>query len=146
MSKVVWKTKVKAAIQKEALDYLNSEARKLSKMKDCKYSKLELQDYLKTPTITTSRKILLYKLRNRMVPNIGHNFGQRIPCKICDTDEDDQQHVFMKCVILKIRCPELLSNTWKYEDIFSDNVAKMTEISEIFEKVLREREIILHQL
>ena len=52
-----------------------------------------------------------------MVPNIGYNFGQKIPCKICNQGQDDQQHL-TKCLFLKMRCPELLANNFEYDDIF----------------------------
>ena len=144
MTKQKWKKIVKGAVKVSAFEHLTIEAAKLSKMKDLKYKKLEIQEYLKSPEISKQQKILLFKIRTRMVPNVGYNFGQKVPCKICGLAQDEQQH-FTKCIFLKLKCPELLVSDLEYSDFFGDNISKMAELSKIYEKLIRLREIFMQQ-
>ena len=143
MTKPKWKNIVKDAVKVSAFEHLTIEA-KLSKMKDLKYKKLEIQEYLKSPEISKQQKILLFKIRTRMVPNVGYNFGQKVPCKICGLAQDEQQH-FTKCIFLKLKCPELLVSDLEYSDFFGDNISKMNELSKIYVKLIRLREIFIQQ-
>ena len=143
MKKKKWKEIVKNAIKSAAFEYLKSGAESKSKSENLKYNDLKLQEYLKFNQISKTRKMLLFKLRSRMV-KVNHNFGKKTLCKICNLGPDDQQHL-RQCVFMKLKCPEILTSTEEYSDIFGENIQKMDNISKLFEKILRAREVMFEQ-
>ena len=75
---------------------------------------------------------------------VFHNFGQKIKCPLCKTEEDDQKH-FIECLILKISCPEILNNTEiKYTDLYSNDIEKQNSLSKLLEIAIRKRSEILN--
>ena len=53
--------------------------------------------------------------------------------------EDNQEGV-LDCLILKLKCKELyMKNEEQYNDIFSDNINKISKIVNIFQKCLEVR-------
>ena len=76
--------------------------------------------------------------------NVGHNYGRKVPCPMCKSDNGDtQQHMF-NCVIMKISCRELFMNIEsKYDDIFSQNLQELINISKICESLARKRREII---
>ena len=141
MSKFKWKKIVKSSIKTTALKYLLEESNGKSKMENLTYDCLQLQEYLKSSTMSKTRKLLALKLRCRMTP-VANNQGQKIKCKLCDMGSDDQPHL-INCVLLKLRCPDILSSQEEYKDLFGSDVEKIDKLTTLFEKVLREREILL---
>ena len=143
MTKANWKEIVKASVKTAAVAYLLEEIKGKSKMEQLNYNSLQLQDYLKSTEMSKSRKLLAFKLRCRMT-EMSNNYGQKIKCRICDRGSDDQPHL-SQCVILKLRCPELLSTQVEYSDLFKSEVRKINNLTTLYEKLLRERELILNQ-
>ena len=84
-------------------------------------------------------ELLLLKLRLRMI-KIDANFGIKAKCRLCNIGKSDQEHL-TQCVFLKIKCPEILSMTEKYSDLFGNDVKKLNNLSVVFQRVLREYEI-----
>ena len=75
--------------------------------------------------------------------NVGHNYGNKAKCPICKLEDDTQEHM-LRCVILKIKSPELFKiQEEKYEDLFSLNDDKIIKLARILESVLRKREELL---
>ena len=84
----------------------------------------------------------MFRLRTRMV-KVGHNFGRKILCPLCGLHSDDQKGL-LECMILKINCKELyLKNNKKYEDIFSENIKDLKNISALMQKIPDVREELL---
>ena len=78
-----------------------------------------MQPYLKSKDISKSRKILLFKLRNRMV-QVDGNYGKKNnSSKICLAGPDDQNHL-TECVFLSLKCPEI--QMIDYNDIYSNDI------------------------
>ena len=76
--------------------------------------------------------------------NVGHNYGNKTSCKICNLEEDDSQEHIFDCIVLKIKCPELFNMTdEKYDDIFSQNVQKLIKVAKVCESAIKLREILL---
>ena len=72
--------------------------------------------------------------------NVGHNYGRKIPCPICKLNIGDTQNHMFNCIIMKISCKELYNNIeTKYEDIFSQNLQKLLDISKLCESLARKR-------
>ena len=77
--------------------------------------------------------------------NVGHSYGNKVKCPICklENKDDTQEHLF-KCIILKIKCPELYRiQDKKYLDIFSLDSQKIIQLANLCESILRTREELL---
>ena len=108
------------------------------------YSELKLQKYLETDEINTKHKTLLFKIRTRMVQT-SNNFGTKALCPLCLTEEDVQDHV-IDCIIVKIRCPEVVTTeSMCINDALQNDVKKMHKFAVIFELAWRTREEILFE-
>ena len=74
---------------------------------------------------------------------ISENFGQQIPCKLCGLDFDKQSHL-TQCIILKLKCPELLELRTEMSTIISGlNMEETDQFLVVYEKALRMRNDIL---
>ena len=140
MSKRKSKKMLKEKLRDAVLKYLTGNNEEKSKMKNLRYYKLELQDYLKSDKISTKRKKILFKFRTRMV-NVGHNFGNKNKCPLCKTEEDTQKHM-LECFVMKLNCPEIYHSKQTYDDIFNLNEDILVNMAELCEKAIRTREIL----
>ena len=137
---------VKEAMEKTAFQYLMEKKQGMSKLKDLKYDKLKFQSYLACSQMNNREKRLAFSLQTRMV-NLSSNYGLKINCKVCKgpNTEDNQLHLFQQCTTLKQLCPELQNNDSKYEDLFSNDVVKISKIVKLFDVALRKRAEILEK-
>jgi hypothetical protein len=141
-SKEVWKQKVKEKCAESALKYLKSNVK--SKLSNLEYQNINTQEYLLTENISIRNKKLLFSLRTRMI-KVGKNFGQNNSCKFCPA-LDSQEHL-IQCAEIKKTNSDVANNTESvYDDIFSGNVQKMKNISELFRKALQTRELLLEKI
>ena len=71
---------------------------------------------------------------------VGKNYGRKVTCPLCNSDNlDTQEHLF-NCVVIKLSSPELFNNiVIKYEDILSLTLQKLIKAAEICESVARKR-------
>ena len=126
MKKSKLKEIVKMSCKVTSFQYLLKEIKDkdMTKMKNVKYEKLEMQNYLKCEKINLKKKKILFKSRTRML-KVNHNFGNKSPCPLCELNDDEQSHL-LECVIIKVKCPEIFENrkNCKYEDIFSNDLKK----------------------
>ena len=73
----------------------------------------------------------------------AENFGQQIPCKLCELNLENQSHL-TQCIVLKLKCPELLElNSEMTTTIFGQNMKEIDKFLIIYEKALRIRKNIL---
>ena len=144
-SKQAWKTKIKAIIKKKAFSFLKDqiEERKLTKISNIKYSEFKMQEYFNCSDITKNTKLFTFKLRTRMI-QVGGNFGQKEVCPVCKTGFNDQRHL-LECSTLKLKIPELTQVGFNYDDIYEEDPALITNISQLVHKTFKKREIILDQ-
>ena len=138
MKKEHFKKLVKEKIKDVTLKYLLEGNHEKIKLKNLKYYQLELQPYLKCQEISTRRKKILFKFRSKMI-NVGHNFGNRVCCPLCKTEDDTQEHM-MKCLVIKLKSQEVFHMTEKFEDVFGSDFKILIRLSKIFESAHRIRE------
>ena len=142
--KKAFKALIETKIKKKALDDLNLEKEERSKIRNINYDILNLQEYLNSPDINIRRKKLLFKIRTRMI-NTADNFGLQIPCKLCGLTLENQSHI-IECIVLKLRCPELLELSSEMSTIiFGKNMKAIDQFLTIYEKALRIRNNILDE-
>ena len=109
--------------------------------KNQKYYQLETQQYLKTNKLSTRNKKSLFKFRTRMV-NVGHNFGNKIKCPLCQQEDDTQKHLF-QCFVMKLSCKEIYHMQGNYEDIFNSKEDYLISIAKVCERAIKTREELL---
>ena len=143
MKKQAFNSLIENKIRKVGLDELNEEKENRSKIKNLIYKELKTQKYLKCKEIGIRRKKLIFKLRTRMI-DTPENIGKEVICKLCGLDFDSQTHI-IQCIVLKLKCPELLQiNQNMNEIIKKGTVTQLNNFSIIYEKALRLRKILLN--
>ena len=147
MKKTVFKKIVRGKIIEAAFKYLTEKKKQHSKLNYIKYDMLKIQKYLTIEKFTNENKILLFKLRTRMV-DVKINFKNKystanLRCRLCHGEDESQEHL-LDCNVLILNCLELYNDSdVQYEDIFSENVAKMLSAVRLFSKVLKTRDTLL---
>ena len=114
---------------------------KHSKMDNLWYSKLEIQDYLKSNKFTTNEVRTIFSFRTRMA-NFGENFknGQsQVPCPLCHLHLDSQAMAFQCSKVL-----EEVEVNGHYNDLFKEEIPKdlaetIVNIVEYRRKYMEER-------
>ena len=71
--------------------------------------------------------------------NVGFNYGNKVCCPLCRSQDDTQEHL-TQCLLIKLKCKEIFHMTEKYEDIFGSDCKKIIKIAKICESTLRIRE------
>ena len=127
VSKMKFKTIVKLKTKEHALDRLNEEKFKHSKMENLVFTSMEIQKYLLSEEITLAQKRNIFLLRTRMADyeqNYSGGSSQLItPCRICLLHSDCQAH--------SVKCYETLKSVTKkgnYTEIFSNRISTDTAI------------------
>ena len=145
MKKESFKKLLQEKINDAALKYLLEGNEDKSKSKYLKYYQLKIQPYLLSKNTTTRQKKYLFRFRTRMI-RVGHNYGRKVSCPICQTNESDSQEHMFNCVVMKLLSSELYHMIdLKYTDIYSSNLQTLDKISKICESVTRKRESYLDQ-
>ena len=72
------------------------------------------------------------------------NFGRDIPCKLCNLSRDQMSHV-LECVVIKLACPELITNPVKIADAFDSNMENVRNLAVTYQKAWRVRQKLLEQ-
>ena len=146
MNKNKFKKYVKGKVKSRALKYLNQIKEKHSKVKDIKYNKLEIQQYMTDSRFTSNNIELLFKLRTRMV-QVKANFKTGLDSLICDLckveEEEENQSHLLNCEVLLNQCEALYNDeSVEYDDIFADKESQLKAVK-LFEKVLEVRDNLL---
>ena len=141
MSKFKFKNILKEKCKDAALKYLLENNENKSKMVNLKYYQLEMQEYLKSNKISTTRKKILFKFRTRMI-NVGQNYGNKKCCPLCKQHDDTQQHM-LDCFMMKLHCQEIYKTEHSYNDIFNLTRNNLVNISKLCESIIRTREILM---
>ena len=76
-----------------------------------------------------------------MLP-VGFNFGQTIPCWLCEVSDDTDRHL-LECVVIKMSSPTIIENrTTVFDDIYSTDISKVSKVSKLLTSALRIRKIL----
>ena len=139
MSKYSFKKLVKAAIKKEAFQYLNGMKMRHSKVMHIQYVHFKMQDYFYPNQMPTQIAKFTFLCRSRMV-NVGANFkagNSRPLCPLCKVDYDSQNHLLV--------CPKLnennsmCQNISRYDDLFCENLSKKIAVVRIISEKFKTR-------
>ena len=103
MSKYKFKNLVKKRVLNKTFVDLLGKKEKHKKMKNLKYTKLEMQGYFKKEDISPSQARIIFKFRTRMA-KFSENFKGGKPTKqrpVCTASKDDQSHSF-RCPLIRV--------------------------------------------
>ena len=122
-SKQQFRKIVKSKITMSAFIHLQELKQSHSKMKNLKYDKYEVAEYLKSPMFSNNTRNTLLALRTRTVRGIRSDFGSLYTNKMCPLrcgDNDNLENI-LTCSVLKKyhKSTEMAPTNCKYEDIFS---------------------------
>ena len=136
ISKNRFKKKVKQAITEKAFEYLVNQQASHSKAKPLKYSKLQLQPYLRPGVVdlTIKEKAFIFEARSRMM-DIRDNFKNGksdLMCRACNVEVEDQPHL-LQCTKL-VENGEITQQIPKYPDLFGEDADKIAAVSRILQR------------
>ena len=137
-----YKDLIRSKIQEGALEYLNNQKSKHSKVLHIMHDKMTMQDYLCPNEINQEEAKFIFQLRTRMV-DVKTNYGGRHTddlCPLCKDEEDTQQHLLV--------CPhldgaEVALRAPDYEDLFREGVQPKIKISRIMHSRYAKRKVLL---
>ena len=118
-----FKNLVKVKIKEYALDMLNEEKFKHSKMDNLIFTELKIQEYLVSESITLEEKRSIFQYRTRMA-KFSENYRGKDPpkpCQVCLLHVDSQSHA--------VRCLETMRSVrtvGNYEEIFGNSISNDT--------------------
>ena len=140
MSKANFKKIVKSKIRQAAFQHLESLKQQHSKMDGIRYEKFAKAEYLSSPLFNCESRKLLLALRTRTVNGIKNDFRGMYPdvtCPLQCGEDDTLQHI-LECVILKSHhTNNMLSyGDMKYQDVFSADVVKQKQVTELYRQLL----------
>ena len=101
-----------------------------------------------SPIFSNEEVNLLQALRSRST-ECKENFRQKyintnLLCSLCQTENENQQHI-LTCTVLieKFRSENLSIDQVEYENLFSNNVNKQKEVTQLFMELFKIRETLL---
>ena len=112
-------------------------------MNGISYSKFEKSSYLNSPLFNSESSKLLLALRTRTVNGVKNDFrglNTDIKCPLmCDKD-DTLPHI-LECNVLKYHYTSsaISQGDVKYEDVFSNNIVKQKQATELYQQLLEIR-------
>ena len=121
---------------------------KHSKMKNLKYKKLEMAQYLRSPLFDFQSVQMLLSLRTRTVRNIKSDFRGMftdVTCPLGCTHDDTIPNILLcPAIQAHMQTKDVANSTVKYEDIFHTDVVKQKQATALYIKCLEIRETILN--
>ena len=149
-NKQKFKKIVKNKVSDAAFNFLKCRQATHSKMKKLSYEKFEMSQYLCSPLFTKNSRSLLLALRTRTVRGIKSDFPGIYRDKLCPVGcgENDTIQNILTCKVLQQHhsSHDVTSSKVKYEDIFSEDVKKQKQVTQLFENLLEIRNNILSSL
>ena len=129
------KSRLKTAVNGEAFKYLSELQQDKSKIKDLKYSGLEMQPYLRAGRNTTiQEKCQIFKSRTRML-DLRANFkvGQTdLTCTKCDTGEEETQPHLLTCPGLSDT--SVVTEVPEYEQLLDQDPDRVEKLGRIVQQ------------
>ena len=147
MPKLRFKKIVKAKVLKAAFEYLTTLQQSHSKMQNIKYKQFETASYMTSPKFSNENVSLLLALRTRTVRGIRNDFGGLYTDKTCPLGygEIDTLPNILTCEVLKQQHTSkyLSSCDIKFEDIFSSDIMRQQQVTELYRQLLEVRNKII---
>ena len=145
MKKEKLKSIVKRKVREAALLYLKQQQQKHSKAQKISYEKLEISNYMNSLIFTSENTKLLLALRTRTVNGIRTDFKSMFStllCPLCDVHLDTLPNL-LQCDLLraKRRTDATSRNNVTFNDIYSSDIRKQKEITELYSDFLRIRRV-----
>ena len=145
-----FKKMVKLKVNNAAFTYLKSLQQTHSKMKNIQYEKFDISKYLSSPLFSENSRGLLLALRTRTVRGIRCDFPGMYVDKMCPLGcgKNDKIENILTCTVLKQyhTSNEVSIGEISYEDIFSKDVYKQKQVTELFEKLFEIRNRLVNSL
>ena len=143
MKKEKFKRIVKKKVRESALCYLKQLQHNHSKVRTIRYFKLELSQYMESPIFSSDNAKLLLALRTRTVNGIRTDFGNMFTTQLCPLcgEHLDTLPNLLTCELLRTqqRTREVSRNSVSYSDVYSSDVFRQKEITELYTELLRTR-------
>ena len=148
MEKEKFKNCVKTKIRIAAFKYLKEIQQSHSKVKDIEYLKYEPSSYLSSPLFNKDDTQMLFSLRTRTVRGIRKDFSgmySDLSCPLGCGTPDTLPHV-LSCTELKsqLQSQSVAASEIIYEDIFSKDIGKQKQVTEMYTQLIKIREDILN--
>ena len=120
-------------------------------MENLKYDEFKEASYLSSPLFNTESRQLLLALRTRTVSGVRSDFGALYPDKLCPLGCGDIDNIpnILSCKILieKHKTKQIInSGNVQYSDIFSNNIRKQKEVTELYRQLLEIRNQMISSL
>ena len=140
MSKCKLKKIVKNNTKEAAFKYLQSLKESHSKLDGLEYSNFEKASYLSSPLFRSEDMKLLLGLRTRTVNGIRNDFRGMYPDNMCPLNcgEVDTLPHILQCSVIKLHHTNsmLAQEDITYQDIFSSNVVRQKQVTELYRQLL----------
>ena len=141
------KNLVKTKVRKAAFEKLLLQKQSHSKMDNINYNKLEIQGYMNNPVFDDESVKMLLALRTRTVRGVKNDFRGMFPdvaCPVGCGNTDTLQHI-LTCSVLQnnLQSEALSSQMIKFEDIYSTDIVKQKEITQLYIQLMDIREKII---
>ena len=117
-------------------------------MDGLKYEQFEKASYMNSPLFNSENVALLLALRTRTVRGIRNDFRGMYPdikCPLSCGEDDTLQHI-LECTVLKSShtSSDLTCTDIRYEDVFSSDIAKQKQVTELYKQLLDTRTNLLN--
>ena len=147
MKKERFKEIVKPKVRESAFLYLKEIQKRHSKVKTIEYESLSLSGYLQSPLFDSESAKTLLALRTRTVKGIRHDFSGMyadLTCPLGCGDEDTLPNV-LACIVLKDKMgtKSVAANCVEYSDVYSSDIVKQKQVTEMYTQLLQIREDII---
>ena len=140
MPKLRFKKIVRTKVLQAAFKYLQSLKQSHSKMDKIQCDKFETSSYMTSPLFRYDDVNLLLGLRTRTVRGIRNDFGGLYTDKSCPLGcgEIDTLPNILTCKVLKQHhvSTDVSSSDIRYEDIFSSDILKQKQVTELYRQLL----------
>ena len=126
-----------------ALNYLNGEKGRHSKVLHISHKHMKIQDYLSPNNIGIHDAKFLFYLRTRMV-DVKTNYrgsNSTLQCPLCKNEQDTQEHL-LTCSKLD-GGNEVVSDVLNYSDLFGDNLERKITLTKVIHSRFKKRKVLL---
>ena len=142
-----FRTLVNNSVEKKALEYLNKEKERKSKVLHISFNELKIQKYLEPSKISNELRKFTFLARTRML-DVEENFKKgnkqmTKPCPVCEVKDtrDSQEHLMFCQSLMEDNQP--VKSVISYENLFEENFEKQIEVSQILQSNFKKRKILL---